>query len=258
MTRKFLTVHMFVHLPKCLGTSLTTSIGKHIRESAHVFECEPCRDRIRNTVIERAKRQRVPVQSIRVIHGHAVFEGLHEVTERTPVYFTFLRDPVSRHVSTYNYLRTVMEQKDHPLAEHYRKMLSDGDRVMDYPEWAETRTAHHNVMSKTLAASSIEWKNPFRPIPTDRDDHLNISKRFLERMQFIGFVERSANDLGIVSRTLGMKLPKQRLNISKKYFKLDSKSKLAQRVRDMHAIDMELFEYGRQLRAASDTIRLAS
>ena len=71
-------LYLFIHVPKCLGTTLTDAIGGQIPESVHVYR-DPAgltREQIIAGILLELKDRAIPPARLRVIHGHGVFEGM--------------------------------------------------------------------------------------------------------------------------------------------------------------------------------------
>jgi|GEM_PF-3336257 len=107
---------VFVHIAKTAGSTFNfllernffggscfgaydTAIPPTFRSSTGVFEPAVVFDHMRNAEIERGTQ-------FRFISGHMRF-GLHEYLDRPCTYITFVRDPVERIVSAFNYVRSL-------------------------------------------------------------------------------------------------------------------------------------------------------
>ena len=247
-------VFMYLHIPKCLGTTLTHTIGRGIRASAHVFETDVTRSEIKRLVHVRANERRVSVRRLRAIHGHAVFEGLHDITRRQGRYVTFLRDPIERQVSLYNYYRTISEATEHPNAQLFRNFVYENGKYIEFPDWIERETGRTNIMARSLAFASATWRDD--RFPFTNDNYISHAKALLRKMHFIGFVENADQDMAILCKMLEIAPPKRKLNISKKYFKFADDPKLRQRILELHAFDQEVFELGQTIRGRQQAISL--
>jgi len=105
-------VIIFLHLPKCGGTTLNRLIEWEY-SPLEIFSLDPSffrwsYARLSRTPIERFKR-------IRVFKGHMPF-GLHERLPRPATYITVLREPIDRAISSYYYARSYKLDPHHRMA----------------------------------------------------------------------------------------------------------------------------------------------
>jgi hypothetical protein len=247
-------LYLFIHVPKCLGTTLTDAIGGHIPESVHVYR-DPAgltREQIIAGILLELKDRAIPPARLRVIHGHGVFEGMHMVCPRQPRYFTFVREAAHRHVSLYNYFRLIANTPEHPLQQPYREFVTSDNQVLEYPDWLEARSDFWNLMARTLYYASVDTiDEPLRPFPDTaefEDGHIQAVCRFLDRMFFVGLVEHSHEDLAYIVETLRIPGELGRLNRSVSHFSLEKNPSVFRRARYLNWMDTEVYEYALSLR----------
>jgi Sulfotransferase family len=89
---------LFLHIPKAGGTTLNGIINQQYPK-AKAFHLNGINNR--SQLAQLSLRQR---QSLKIIRGHFAF-GLHRFLSAPSTYFTFLRDPVKRVISHYQYVR---------------------------------------------------------------------------------------------------------------------------------------------------------
>lgn len=96
---------IFLHIPKCAGTSIVRSITKKAPKS--VFKTEThgfCGHMSVNEYLSLFRR--VPLKSFnkRIIAGHLLF-GIHQKTKKSYTYVTIIRHPIGRLWSQYCYMK---------------------------------------------------------------------------------------------------------------------------------------------------------
>jgi hypothetical protein len=236
---------------------LTDAIGQHIREAVHAYGQQPglTRPQIVSDTLEEMQTRKIHPNQLRVIHGHGVFEGLHTVSLRQPRYFTFVRDAARRHMSLYNYFRLVAETPGHPLQSVYRGYVDNHGQPLDYPDWLETRPDFWNLMARTLYYASIDTiQEPFRPFPDTvefHESHVAAVCRFLERMYFVGLVERAHVDLPHIAAALDLPGELPHLNESRSYFALHQNPSVVRRALELNWMDAAVHEHALSLRGQS-------
>lgn len=106
---------IFLHIPKTAGSTLHTVLRRQFAASRRHFTHS-----IRDTaVLESMPAERR--NGIQLLHGHLPY-GIHQLfTPGTCEYFTILRDPVSRVISTYNHFLSPRERKLHGFYEEFHK-----------------------------------------------------------------------------------------------------------------------------------------
>ncbi|MBN1168799.1 sulfotransferase family 2 domain-containing protein [Candidatus Woesebacteria bacterium] len=110
-------------MPKCAGTTIAYHIEKNYSKIERIYLYA---DSVTNTPYDIASgnydENKLPIEvlnkkvenriknmnkdkrsKIKILYGHHAFYGIHEFFDRQPYYFTFLRDPLERTVSMYNY-----------------------------------------------------------------------------------------------------------------------------------------------------------
>ena len=128
-------VLIFLHLPKCGGTTLNRLIEWEYPLD-RVFSVDPSFFRWSHRRVSRWPRTRL--DRMQVFKGHMPF-GLHERLSRPATYITFLREPVERVISEYYFA------KHHRLHPQHRQM-----QTLTLPEYA-LQTPHHNMQTKLIA-----------------------------------------------------------------------------------------------------------
>lgn len=136
--------------------------------------------------------------NIRCVFGHMAFYGIHELPQvagREVRYIVFVRDPVARIVSLYNYLR-------HHSDNAWHQEIIDHDWSLE--QWFQNSRGlwlHDGQLRQLLL-----WHR--KEVLEDRyltAEHLELGKKILEDMWFIGATETFAADLQVLCNRLGFK-----------------------------------------------------
>jgi hypothetical protein len=91
---------IFLHIPKTAGTTLHDILDRQYPpEEVHSFGADAHASVAQYKSLDEESRNK-----IRLLRGHMAF-GLHEYMPNVAGYFTILRDPVSRVISYYNFIR---------------------------------------------------------------------------------------------------------------------------------------------------------
>lgn len=218
-------------MPKCGGTSFKELLKKHYKlrfskdydypihwtPEQRKKETEKARKRI-----QKAHTHFYQYRFSKCIHGHFLpYKYDHFYGKNGNLFITWLRDPIERLVSHYNFwIRTHEEHKQMPLL---KKVIEEEWTLEEFAFSEELR----NIYSKFL------WNFP------------------IERFDFIGITEYYEQDLNYFANHYleidDVAVPKK--NISPRNSKTHFKDKsLIKELKSFHARDYELYNYALQKR----------
>lgn len=124
-----------------------------------------------------------------LVQGHSVY-GLHSYTERPIWYFTFLREPVKRSLSSVRYISST------PKHSLYRKIQEKG-----YKELFLDGSLVDNSFCRALLPK--ERRKDSKNLT--EADYMNALQVLREKIGFVGFVENFDVSMGDLARCLGWK-----------------------------------------------------
>jgi Sulfotransferase family len=222
---------IFLHLPKCGGTTLNRIIEWEYPPS-RIFSVDPSFFRWSYYRMTRWPASRLA--RMRVFKGHMPF-GLHERLPRPAVYITVLRDPIDRAVSEYYYARS---RRIHPQHQMMKKLTIE--------EYIQT-TPHTNVQTKLIAGEYSEY-DFLAGECTERT--LQKARNNLDRhFAIVGVTERFEETLALTKLILGWRVLRYanfnvtRARPAKQRISPEVQALIAQRYR----FDMELYNYATSL-----------
>jgi Sulfotransferase family len=163
---------IFLHIPKCGGTTFKAHVERHLTIEETFFEFSNWGRQFRAErglpdFADRPDEQRARAE---ILAGHQLGYGIHRLVpgERDTRYFTVLRDPAERCVSLYNF------------------RWSRGHASDDFGEWYDAwyRPNHSDYQTKFLAERLYTKRLPARPV-----QRLAMAQRLLELCWFVTTTE---------------------------------------------------------------------
>jgi hypothetical protein len=259
-------LNIFVHIPKCAGGTVKRHIEWEYREnerfhphikykdimmkvlnSAEQAEWAANATRIKRSWISKYLYSLPDSQrrSIRCIYGHATYYGIHEAFDQKPRYFTFLREPLARFISLYNYMLTVRVTPER--LERYEILKKDGTlRSLD--EWLEQTNIGQFSMTNFLS-QVYDTEDLLQSFCAPSQKELETVKNMLRDFYFVGLTEND-DDIEFTYGRLGITkcLPdKNVLRTKDTYIKPKSSEDARKIIMVKCPFDIELYEYARQL-----------
>lgn len=237
---------LFVHLPKCAGTSLLKMLSEIGPRRFVVVAETQSKKEAWELLHANIKKQKIKIHELDIIAGRNVYHGMHLPSERAPFYFTFLRNPIERFISHYSYLAKCASDPQHPSHSMARDRVIRDGQIISIQEFVE-RGKGRDILTRTLAAASSaeesgdSWWHP------DRNTALEKAKWLLQQMGFIGFVEQFESDAQHLFSKLRIAPDSQRINVSQsEKFQVDAET--LRKIRNLNELDLETFEFAKQLK----------
>ena len=175
---------------------------------------------------------------IRLFYGHFPYV-VTEMLGGDLVTVTVLRDPVERTISL---LRVLREQR-----EAWRELTLE--QIYDDPNLFPRLV--HNHQTKVFSITAPDRPRSYRDEIAGDAARLEIAKRNLARVDVVGLTEHYGEFLATLGDRFGWQLSEQaRLNAAGGA--PEESPALRRRIADDNAIDIELYDYARELHAARD------
>lgn len=217
---------IFLHIPKTAGTTLNRIIESQYSPFL-IFTIDP--HRIRATVERLRQLPERRRRRLRVVRGH-LFYGIHEFLPQGATYITMLRDPVARALSAYYF---VLRRPLNPL---HRKLKRERLRVEDCLRLFPDR---NNLQCKFIAGVAGTTFSDERLLDIAKE---NLTKSF----SVVGISERFEESLTLISKRFGWEVPfyeNKKVATSRPAVE----PRLADLIRENNRLDVELYEFGKQL-----------
>jgi hypothetical protein len=218
---------IFVHLPKCGGTTLNRLIEWEY-PLTRVFSIDPSFFRWSYRRLLRWSPSRL--SRMRVFQGHMPF-GLHRLLPQKATYITVLRDPVDRGISDYYY---ALSRVVHPQHRIMKRLTLEQYIQM---------TPYANVQTKLLAGQDPGYDF----LGGDcTDDTFKLAKENLAaRFGLVGLTERFDETLALAKIRFGWRIPNYAsFNVTRgRPNKKEVPSDICRAIAERDYYDMKLYEY---------------
>jgi hypothetical protein len=218
---------IFLHLPKCAGTTLNRIIEWEYHP-LRVFSIDPVLFLWSFKKLNRWPSERLA--RMQVFKGHMPF-GIHHRLPQSSTYVTFLRDPVERVISAYYFARNYLLHPKH----HWISKLTLEEYVRVSP--------NHDVQCKYISG---------RPFVGDHhagdcdEQTLEAAKENLNKyFSLVGLTERFDEGLAILKIMFGWEIAKYaKFNVTKSRLKKTSlPPSTVELIAERNKYDMALYDY---------------
>ena len=222
---------IFVHLPKCGGTTLNRLIEWEY-PLGRVYSIDPSFFRWSYRKLLRLRPARL--SRVKVFQGHMPF-GLHTILPQPATYITVLRDPIDRGISEYYYALSRVVHPQHRMM----KRLSLEQYIQ--------MTPYANVQTKLLAGQDSGYD--FLAGDCTRET-LELAKRNLSsHFSLVGLTERFDETLALAKILFGWRIQQYtHFNVTRGR---PEKEKVPDEMRvviaERYNFDIELYEYAKVL-----------
>ncbi len=226
-------VYIFLHMPKSAGTTFRVHVENnlekdevlplYVNNDRRFLERDYVHDYIRSLPDERKAK-------LKLIYGHEAYFGIHRLLGREGKYFTFLRDPLPRTISWYNYCRQNNSWNDEIIEKYIDKGATPTlKQWLQYTPWV-----WNEAIGYFADYGYCQRKASYKP--GDLDELLN-------KFFFIGLTDTFDDDALFIYNLLGVHQHFFKTqNVSKQYFKQDNKEDIADIVSTKNQYDFALYK----------------
>ncbi len=231
---------LFVHLPKCAGTSLLKMFARASEGRCVTLAETPSK----SAAWEIVKSAASGGEETRVIMGRDVIYGMHRLFSKKPYYITFLRDPVQRYVSQYNFYVDLANQPGHPAHHVGVERVVEAGKLVSLPDFAR-RGSDQNMLTRALADANDPERQRDPWWHVDPGTALARASDLLARMDFVGLVETFEADCSRLFREFEIQPAFERVNTSRHQVELNDE--LLATIRENNRLDLDLYSRALQL-----------
>lgn len=240
MNRDRTSVAIFLHIPKTAGSTLRTIVYRQYPPEAvcKFYDPQDNHRRSREELIERLKTSDPPP---RLVIGHMGF-GIHECLDRPFSYFTMLRDPIDRAISTYYFIR---RYSPHPLHAQSQQQSLD--------EFVRSHETVDNSMTRFLSGvkydSQLSQRQLVPPGQCSREMLDRAKQNLKQYCKVVGLVERFDESLLLFKQAFGWdNIYYISENVSQnRPRRKEISAEMLRQVELANELDLELYQYGKSL-----------
>ena len=219
---------IFLHLPKCGGTTLNRIIEWEYNP-LRIFSIDPIFFLWSYQKLNRWPASRLA--RMQVLKGHMPF-GIHRRLPQPFTYITFLRDPVERVISAYYFAKNYLL---HPKHRWISKLtLEEYVRI----------SPNHNVQTKYL--SGREFVGDYHAGDCTEEMLTMAKENLVQHFSLVGLTERFDEGLAILKIIFGWQISKYaKFNVTKTRLKKASlPASTVELIQERNRFDVALYDYG--------------
>lgn len=243
-------LYFFLHIPKTGGTTINQGLVSNHKDGEVIFLGK---DLLGNkTSKDEIKKylNSIPADKkkiIKVIAGHAVYYGLHEIfPEREPRYIACFRHPIALTISSYNYNLGLLKKNNFSFPGTSKQELYDA-KTLTFEEVLFKYGNSLNLTFKFLASrlfndNYLDIKDCFS---NERENKMLLEKikERLSHFYFLGITEKSQDDFLFIADKLGINKYMPKENISTKFFSLTDNLLIKKNIEEFNLLDQDLYDY---------------
>jgi hypothetical protein len=225
---------LFVHIPKCGGTTFYRILVRQYPAQS-MYAIDNIGPNIQESMKKFSKLPEQKRQQIKCIYGHMPF-GIHNHLPAAFSYITFLREPVQRVVSHYNYVKV---KKDHYLR---KRILEENISLTDYVSQHITSEVRNGMTRQLSGVPEVD------PIFGKKNVTENVYAKAIENIEHYfavcGTLEKFEESLLLMALHYGWKhiyYQRKNINTSDKTDMPDHKT--LDIIKECNQYDIKLYDY---------------
>lgn len=243
-------LYIFLHIPKTAGSTFRYHIDKNMKPGQKLLLDRELlgikKDREKLTEVDYqvatkkyiSKLSEAQKSKIKIIYGHTVYYGVHKYFSRQARYITFIRNPIERTLSLYNYKRSLFsrEDKNGSGSRFYTHDLLISGSVPTFMNWLDKK---YDSRKKN---TNLSMANLFKLLGyATKDTDVPITDA-LNKFYFIGITEKFSEDSLFLYDAVGINKYFVNQNISSKRFMPGNQKKTRKAISKKNIDDKIIYE----------------
>ena len=250
-------LYINLHIPKTAGYTLRYHIDKNLKKDEQLLldyeflglnlfkpplDYEVYRNKAYKLIKSLTREKR---DNLKIIHGHTVPYGIHELFDREVRYFTFVRNPIDRTISIYNHLFNLNKKEGgiKRMQPYYEKYFLIKGNEPSFENWLRNKYVKDTYYTHFSTVGNLKEFGYLKGY----SQNIKSINDALSKFYFIGLTEYFNEESLYFFKELGMHKYFIDQNISQESLKTTKNSKLYENTLSRNLVDNTLFNKSVQL-----------